>query len=348
MIARTPRRIPSALAAMAVLVAALAAPSAAYAVRTLGLSSGTFKFEVPASGELQGKVIVSNDGDEDLKVMVYASDQTVDEQGNITYIAPTRADLASLDNPSTWVRVSMPANSKSIGNIPYLEIAPGKKVPVKFSLAVPPGTTPGDHNVLVFFESFDLPKPGQTVQSVVSGRLGTRITLRVPGDLFKKLEVRPFNVPAWVIGAAVPYDFTVRNEGNVDQRIGGRALLLDRNGNEIASQNPINGRMSFAGSSMVASETLLAQGLAIGPYKVRLDVTEVDDDGKAVAGGKDTITEVKTVWLLPLWMIITVAALIVLLLVRVIWSAAVRSTRRKHEKDEANRIRAAELEAEQE
>jgi len=333
---------------VAVIVALIvfAAPVSAHAVRTLGLSSGTFSFEVPPSGELKGKVVVSNDGDESLKVMVYASDQSVDAKGKVTYIAPTRADLASLGNPSTWVRVSMPSNSKSIGNIPYLELAPGEKVPVKFSLSVPPGTTPGDHNVLIFFESFDLPKAGQTVQSVVSGRLGTRITLRVPGDLFKKLEVRPFNVPAFVIGASVPYDFTVRNEGNLDQRIGARTLLLDRNGNELVSQIPIDGRIIFAGSSMLATGTLLAPGAAVGPYRVRIDVTEVGEDGKAVKGGKDTITQEKTVWLLPLWLIVAVGALVVLILVRVIWMASARATRRKQQREEAGRIRAAELEVE--
>jgi len=320
-----------------------AAPVSAHAVRTLGLSSGTFNFSVPPSGELNGAVVVSNDGDEPLKVMVYAADQVIDDKGAISYVAPTRADLATLGNPSTWVRVSMPANSKSIGNIPYLEIKPGKRVPVKFSLSVPPDTTPGDHNVLLFFESFDLPKAGQTVQSVVSGRLGARVTMRVPGELFKKLEVRPFNVPAFVVGGIVPYQFTIRNQGNLDQRIGARVLLLDRGGNEVASQTPIDGRMSFAGSNTEVTGTVLAQGVAIGPRQVRIDVTEVEESGKAVNGGKDTITQERTVWLLPLWLLIVLGAVLLLLVVRGIWVAAAKSTGRKRDKSDADKRLAAEL-----
>lgn len=330
---RSSRRSVRVLALSLALVAALAAPVSAHAVRTLGLSSGTFKFEVPPTGELTGAVVVSNEGDEPMKVMVYSSDQKIDDKGNISYVAPTRADLSSLNSPSTWVQISMPANSKSIGNIPYLELKPGEKVPVKFSLSVPPGITPGDHNLLIFFESFEMSNAGEVVQSMISGRLGTRITLRVPGDLFTRLEVRPFTVPAFVIGGSVPYSFTLSNNGNVDQRVGARMMLLDRNGNEKDSETPINGRISFAGSSVVESGTLLAQGLAVGPYTVRLDLTEVDDEGKAVAGGKDTITEERSVWLIPLWLIIAAGAIIVLTAGRIVWMAAAKSTRRQTDQE---------------
>ncbi len=343
MTALTPSRALRPILVCFALAALFATPVSAHATRTLGLSSGTFKFEVPKSGELVGQVVVSNEGDEPIKVLVYSSDQKVDGKGNLTYVAPTRADLSSLGNPSTWVRVSMPSNSKSIGNIPYLELRPGEKVPVKFSLSVPPDTTPGDHNVLIFFESFDLPKAGQSVQSVVSGRLGTRITLRVPGELFKKLEVRPFNVPAFIIGGTVPYNFTVRNLGNTDVRLGVRVLLLDRGGNEVVSQTPIDGRTSFANSNIEVTGTVLAQGVAIGRYKVRLDASEVDGAGKAVSGGKETITQERTVWLVPAWLLIAVGAVVVLGVFRLVWMAAARSTGRQRDRDDADRRRSAEL-----
>ncbi len=341
MISEWPKKMNGAIVAVTVLMVLFALPASAYATRTLGLSAGTFNFEVPASGELTGVVVVSAEGDEAMKVMVYASDQKVDENGEVTYVAPTRADISSLGNPSSWVRIAMPANSKSIGNIPYLELAPGEKVPVEFSLSVPPDTTPGDHNVLIFFESFDLPEAGETVQSTISGRLGSRITMRVPGELFKKLEVRPFNVPAFVFNGEVPYDFVARNLGNVDQRLGARILFLDRNGNEVASQTPINGRTSFAGSNMPATGTVLAQGTAIGPYTMRLDVTEVDDDGKAVNNGKETITQEKSVWLIPFWLLVVAGILIAVIVVRVIWMSAVSSTNRKQARQEADKRTAA-------
>ncbi len=319
-------------------------PPVARAARSLGLSSGTFRFDVEQGSVVNGKVIVSNDGDEPLKVMVYSSDQKVDDKGNVTYVAPTRADLSSLSNPSTWIRVTMPKDSKSLGNVPYMELQPGDKVPVKFSLAVPDGIPSGDHNLLLFFESFDLPKGGQVTQSVISGRLGARITLRLKGDLVERLEVRPFTVPAIVFDGRVPYSFLVRNTGNVNLRVGARALLLDRSGNEIDSQLPIDGRIVFAKSNYEATGTAVAGSNSIGPYKLRIDVTPVGEDGQAVKAGKDTITEIRDVWLVPLWLIIALGALVLMIVVRLIWSAAARSTRAKQEREIAAAKSAALLE----
>jgi hypothetical protein len=259
--------------------------------------------------------------------MVYAADQKVDDKGNVTYLTPTRADLTSLSLPSSWTTIKMPANSKALGNIPYLEVAPGQRIPVQFSVMVPPDVAPGDHNLVIFFESFEPPKPGQGAQSSVLGRLGARVTLQVAGELVRKFEVRPFNVPTHVIGGEVPYNFLVRNTGNVNQRIGARVLLLDRNDNEVVRKTAIDGVTVFAGTNMEASGTLIADKMPIGPFKLRLDVSPVDDTGKATSGGADTISESRTVWLIPYWLVVLVAVVIVLVFVRIIWVVAARSTR---------------------
>jgi hypothetical protein len=222
----------------------------------------------------------------------------------------------------------MPANSKSLGNIPYIDLAPGERVPVKFTVEVPPTVAPGDHNVLIFFESFELPTKTTTSQTQISGRLGARVTLRVQGTIVEKLEVRPFNVPAFVIGSEVPYEFTVRNVGNADQRVGARVMLLDRGDNVVAQQTAINGVTVFAGTNREATGTLVASKLPVGPFKVRIDVTKVDDNGHAVNAGADTITEAHDVWLFPLWLIVLIGVFAVLVVVRIIWSLAAGATRR--------------------
>ena len=320
-----PSRTLCATAALA--VALFVAPASALATKTLGLSAGIFKYAVAAGTVKSGSVIVMNSGDEPLKVMVYASDQAVDDKGGITYNTPTRADLSQLNTPATWTRITMPANSKSLGNIPYLELPPGERVPVEFTIDVPSNVPPGDHNVLIFFESFELPTTGATSQTQISGRLGARVTLRVRGTVVEKLEVRPFNVPSFVIGSEIPYEFMVRNIGNVDQRIGGRVMLLDRGDNEVMRQTAINGVTVFSGTNREATGTLVASTLPVGPFKVRIDITKVDDSGHAVNSGADTITEVRDVWLVPMWLLVTLVIIIVLVVVRVIWSIAARFTR---------------------
>lgn len=321
-------------AAMALLIGALVlGPSQAFAVRTLGLSAGTFHFDLSAGQEASGTVIVMNDGDEPLKVMVYASDMKVDGKGNITYQTPSRADLSTADLPSSWTTIKMPANSKSLGNIPYLELKPKQNIPVKFSIRVPPNVTPGDHNVVVFFESFETPKAGQGSVSTVSGRLGARVTLRVAGEFVRKLEVRPFNVPAYVFGGQIPYDFTVRNLGNIDQRVGGIVRLLDRTDNELQTKTAIDGLTIFAGTNKEATGTLIVEKLPVGPFKVRIDVSPVDDKGKAVNSGADTIMQSHEVWLIPYWLIALVAAIVFLVFVRIIWVIAAGATKRRARRD---------------
>jgi hypothetical protein len=317
------------LGVAAILLAALVvAPGSAFATRTLGLSAGTFRFDLAAGQQASGQVVVTNDGTEPLKVMVYAADQTVDARGGITYATPTRADLQSLTLPSSWTTIKMPANSKALGNIPYLELNPKQRVPVRFSITVPPNVPPGDHNLIVFFESFEPPKPGQGAQSSISGRLGARVTLRVAGDLVRKLEIRPYSVPQYVIGGVVSFDFLLRNVGNIDQRIGARVLLLDRNDNEIQRKTVIDGITSFAQTNIETSGTLLADKMPVGEFKVRLDVSPVGDDGKATNGGADTLTETRTVWLIPYWLLVLIGVIVLAVVVRVVWTIAARSARR--------------------
>jgi len=333
-IASRGRLSPATIAIAFVAALALVVPVSAYATKTIGLSSGTFKFEAGAGETVGGTVIVTNDGDEPLKVLVYSSDQVVDDKGNVTFVAPNRSDLTAMNQPSTWARISMPSDSKSLGNIPYLELEPGEEVPVKFSFVVPPSVPPGDHNALIFFEMFELPKAGEGLQSQVAGRLGTRVTLRVEGDIVEKIEVRPFTVPAFVLGTQVPYEFTVRNLGNVDARIGARAMLLDRSDSEIVTQTAVDGRVVFAGTNLEATGTLAAARQPFGPMKVRIDVTPVDEDGKATNAGADTITEVRSVWMLPLWLLIAVATIVVLGIARLIWVLALKAVRKSQEKAE--------------
>jgi heme/copper-type cytochrome/quinol oxidase subunit 2 len=67
---------------------------------------------------------------------------------------------------------------------------------------------------------------------------------------------------------------------------------------------------------------------------VRLDVSPVDDTGKAVNSGADTNTETRTVWLIPYWLVALVAVVVLLVFVRIIWVLASRATRAKQARAE--------------
>lgn len=328
-------RIRTLLPLLSLAFALVVAPSSAFATKTIGLSSGSFKFDVAAGDVAAGEVFVMNDGTEDIRVFVYAADQVVDAKGNITYTAPSRADLSALDKPSSWTQIKMPENSKSLGNIPYLELKPKARIPVKFSFTVPPNVPPGDHNLLIFFEMFEPAAPGTGAQSQVSGRIGTRITLRVKGEVVDKLEIRPFQVPAFVIGGQVPFTYLIRNLGNVDQRLTSTVLLLDRSGNEVRSATPLDARLVFAGTNFEANGKFVLEKQPFGPHSVRVEVVQVDDEGKALALGKDAITQSRTVWVIPMWLVIGVGLVVLIVLGRIVWGAAVKAAVRRHRKGSA-------------
>jgi hypothetical protein len=329
-----------------VLVSLMAMPSSAFAVAKLGLSAGRFQFALPAGGQASGVVIVSDDGDEPLKVKVYASDMVVDQAGSVTYKTPTPEDLTALQLPSSWTTIKMPANSKSFGNVPYLELAPSQRIPVKFSFVVPPTATPGDHNVVIFFEAFQPPTPGKNTQSLVFGRLGSRVTLRIQGPFVQKLDVRPFDVPQWLIGDNVPWSFVVRNTGNLDQRVTSNVTLIDRSGNQLAQKTAINALTVFASSNLAASGNIApSSGLGLGEYNVHLDVVPVDDSGKPVDTGAKPVSEALSVWLIPRWLVITavavVGALVVLLVVWIVVAGRRRRAARESRAYERGREEAS-------
>jgi len=314
-----PRR-PSALLAVLSLVILFALPGSAFATKTIGLSSGKFKFENVSAGQtVQGTVMVGNDGDESIKVLVYAADQTVDETGNVQYAAPNRADLTAMTKPATWTKITMPADSKSLGNLPYLEMKPGQQTPIKFSITVPDGIPPGDHNMLIFFEVFE--NAQGTAQ--ISGRLGTRVVLRVNGEILNSLELRPFNVEPWIIGDKIPYDFLVRNSGNVDERVTGTTMLLDTNGNELAKQTPIDSQVVYAGTNLMAAGTLVPPR-PIGRFVLRTTVQPVDEAGKPITE-KAPLVEERSTWVVPMWALVAAGVALLVLLIVVIWLVAARS-----------------------
>lgn len=321
----------------------IALPTHAFAEKTLGLSSGVFKFDVEAGESVTGTIYATNDGDEDISVLMYVSDQMVDDEGGIAYETPDRTDFAALTKPATWTSLRYEGGGKTLGNIPYIELKPGERRAIHFAIETPVGTAPGDHNLLVFFEMFEQPEGGES-KALVSGRIGARVTLRVEGTLVERIEVRPFEVQGFVIGNAVPFSFLLRNMGNTDRRVTADTLLLKSNGTEVGKGQPVGAQLVFAQRNREASGTLVAQGSPLGKYTVRLDVVPVDDEGQILDAGRDRVSIERTVWFVPVWLVAAAALFLVLLFGRAMVVFMGKRARRRAEDDAAAARRRAEIE----
>ncbi len=313
----------AAVLALAVLIAAV--PGAAHAEKTIGLSSGTFEFTVESGQSGEGEVIVSNDGDEPLKALVYVSDLTVSETGEQTFTTPDRQNLTSLTTPATWFRIYMPADSKSVGNTPYIELDPGERIPISFEFSPPGGTAPGDHNVLIFFEMFEFAGETEGTGAQVSGRLGARVALRVNGQVVEKMTVRPFEVPRFVIGREVPFRFIVRNEGNINKRIEVTAEMLSGNQIAVAQSVVATDTAIFPGSGSEFTGSLVMGRAGIGPHTVEVRVQYLEDGAQLPS----EIVESRSVWVVPLWLVVLAGFVVAYALGYLVYRRIISSQRPK-------------------
>ncbi len=312
---------------------AVTVPGAASAVRTVGLSTGTFDLSLAPGQTGGGEVVVSNNGDEDIDVLIYAADQIVSETGSIDYQAPSVTGMAGLGTPATWMSMVIGAETKTRGNTPYVSLAPGEQVPVEFELEIPEGAPPGDHQVIVFFEMFGGDSETEGATTDVTGRVGARVTVRVAGEVFEKLEVRPFVTRTFVLSQLVPYTYVVRNEGNIDKRIDARILLLGGDLEEVASSLETSDTPVFAGTNFEQAGSVDPGRQLFGRYTMRLEVT-YPREGSEV-GASDAITIDKTVWILPLWLVIALIVLVGGVAVWLSWRGAKRADEGKRERSRA-------------
>ncbi len=325
------------MAALAVALLVFAAfPSPASAERTIAISSGSFEFEVDPGEQMTGEVVVINPGEEPIKVLVYTADQEFDETGQVSYSVPNRSDPDFARRPTSWVRLEMPADAKAVGNTPYLEMEPGERVPVSFLFQPPANATPGDHNVVLFFEMFEFSDEAGGVVSQVTGRVGSRLQMRVRGAWTERLTVQPFVVPWLRVGSEIPYELALNNTGNLDQRLSVATVLFDRNRVEVARDEPLLATLVFADTSRVLEGTVEGGGQFLGRYALQAEVYRVDDEGQ-ILDEYDPIVEQRDIWLVPVWLLIALGVFVLALLVRVLTGLLAR-------RREAERERAAERE----
>ncbi|MDO8964969.1 MAG: hypothetical protein Q7W30_10840 [Coriobacteriia bacterium] len=316
------RLAPFMLLALCVVAAAhMAVPATARADRTLGISTPKFEFSAAPGATGKGDLYVVNDGSEPLKVMVYMADQSVDATGGTAYTVPKVGDADFMTSPALWFRIQVPEKTQSIGNIPFLEIGPGGRVPVKFNFQVPEGVAPGDKNVVLFFEMFEL-KGSQGAQSQIMGRLGSRIRMRIQGTLVEKVEVEPFSVRNWVIGDLMPYEFAIRNSGNIDESVAGELVLRDGNDTTLDASRVMTETAVYASSMTERTGTMKLEKATLGAFTARLTVTYPRGGG---VGEPVTIVKDRTVYVIPLWLAIFAAVVLGVLALYAAWRAAVRA-----------------------
>jgi len=330
----------------ALLVASFPAPAAA--VRTVGLSTATFDLALAAGQVGNGEVIVSNDGDEDIDVLIYAADQVVADDGAISYEVPTAQQATGVGTPASWVRMVVGAETKTVGNTPYVSLAPGEQVPVSFEIRVPENAPAGDHQMLIFFEMFNAGSSTDSASASVTGRVGSRVRIRVAGEIVERLEVRPFVTKSLVLSRLLPYTFVVRNGGNIDKDFSARILLLDGNLQEVLNSTVTSETPVYAGANFEQSGSVETSRQLFGRYTMRLEVAYPREGNDTSA--TEIMTVDKVVWVLPLWFVVGLILVVGGIATWLSWkkaqSADARERRARRRKYRESHVRLPDAEAE--
>jgi hypothetical protein len=162
---------------------------------------------------LEDAVTVANYGNVQLTFHIYATDAFNNDEGQF--------DLLPGDQEPTDVGswVTFPQD--------LVTVPPGQQVTLPITIKIPADAAPGDHSgaILASNESTGTGDTGQAV--TLDRRTGTRLYLRVGGDLFSELAVADVNTTYH--HALDPFsgsaDVTYRVENRGNTRLGGTATL---------------------------------------------------------------------------------------------------------------------------
>lgn len=270
-----------------------AVPATAFATRTLGISQGTFTISLPPGGTYSGEFVAENAGTEALgRVYVYTTDITFDDKGNVVY-TPVTKDIAATPaklrkSAAAWTQLKLPATTVTDYNAAYVALEPGQKIPVAFTIRVPQNAAPGDYGEAIFLEmsSQDTTAAAGT-GSVVAGRIGTRIRLRVTGTVKTDFRFGFQSVTSTSLGQAsgglmfgqnFPIDLRFENKGNVDVQMS--ADLTLRSGGRVEQSFAMGNFESFylpAENTMDDTRILTIASWWPGPRTIVYHVSYYDE-----------------------------------------------------------------------
>jgi hypothetical protein len=170
-------------------------------------------YELDRGAVIEDSVTLFNFGTVDLNFRVYATDAFNNADGQF--------DLLSGDQPPTdvgsWITVAQE----------LITVPACKQATIPITITVPADAAPGDHAgaVLASNESTGTGPEGGAV--TLDRRTGTRVYLRVAGELFPELAVAEvdtsYDHALNPLGGEATVTYTIENRGNV--RMGGNATL---------------------------------------------------------------------------------------------------------------------------
>jgi hypothetical protein len=152
-----------------------------------------------------------------LTLQVLATDALNTDTGGLT----GRPGKDKPTDAGSWIKLTGPTSGL---RVPAATASGPGKVILPFSVNVPANASPGDHTGLILAVLSSIAKNAQGVNVRLDQRVGTRVFLRVSGELRAQLEVEDLQAtyhPTWnpFSPGSTTLSFNLRNSGNV--KLGG-------------------------------------------------------------------------------------------------------------------------------
>lgn len=290
-----------------------------------GAARPNFAYSLPPGGTLSDALVVTNKGDAPLTLDVYAADGFLTADGTLDVLEAGEESTAL----GAWVRVETPA----------IVLEPGAAAEVPFTLTVPEDAQPGDYAAGIVSSLLVENAAGVSVDR----RLGSRVHLRVQGDLAPALAVSGLHVDYDAGGnpvapGAATVTFTVTNTGN--SRIApteqvqvaglfglGRARAAAVDVPELIPGASVQRSVRVDGVWPLVRTTAT---IALGGEVVALPGAEAADAAPAVPG----VTASAAAWAVP-WALIGALALVVALVALRVLAGRRRKVRHQRAVDAA-------------
>ncbi len=167
-----------------------------------------FTYELSPGDEYVDYFSIRNLGNSPLDLNIYATDAFTNDSGGFDLLAGD----ANPRDVGSWIEL----------DVSQVTIAPGELRVVPFTLTVPRDADVGDHagGIVATLTTDPAPDNGPGSQVRVEYRVGSRVYLRVAGEVAPELAIEDLNVAqdwSWnpFGGRDVQVKYTVRNTGNV-------------------------------------------------------------------------------------------------------------------------------------
>lgn len=189
-----------------------------------------------------------------------------------------------------------------------LIIPAGETVETPITIRVPETVGPGGHYGGIFLY-LEAQRP-ETIGAGIGYQVGAILNLRVDGDAIEEAQIRAFKIDKNIYGSLRPevaFEARVANIGNVLVRPRGPVEILNAFGKQVGLVRVNDSAAAvFPKSERTFQVSWKGESFSFGPHRATMSLVYGEDERK-------TVSAVATFWVLPLNILLSVVALLLLI-----------------------------------